>query len=413
MKTIKLGIFGANRGMNFADHIMLNNAEVVAVCDKDERFLNKAKAKLGDSVAYYSDFEEFFKHDMDAVLLANYFNEHAPYAIRFLEKGVHVLSECTAAGTMAECVELVEAAEKSNATYMICENYPFMRFNREITRVCETGTLGKIMFAEGEYNHPGHGKDASFAKIYIPYEKHWRNYLPATYYCTHSLAPLMYATGAEPKRVTAFPIWAPLTEKIVCSKFCGDRTAIITTLNDDDSVFRITGCAAFGHEENSYRVCGTKGQVENLRGTGGKISLNYSWWEKPENVEDSSTVYEPERNDPDEALIEKAGHGGGDFIVMREFLNCLREDRKPKMDVYFATKMSAVAILGHRSLLENGQPYDLPDFRKQEDRDFWRNDRTSPFYGPNGELPTIPSGSKPWRPSEEQLNAYHEGIKDL
>lgn len=83
------------------------------------------------------------------------------------------------------------------------------------------------------------------------------------------------------------------------------------------------------------------------------------------------------------------------------------------MDVYFATKMSAVAILAHRSLLEYGQPYDVPDFRKQEDRDKWREDRSTPFYGPNGELPTIPSGSKPWRASEEQLNAYREGIKGL
>ena len=110
MKNIRMGIFGCNRGMGYADHIMMNNAEIVAVCDKDQRFLNNARNKLGDGVAYYSDFEEFFKHDMDAVLLANYFNEHAPYAIRFLEKGVHVLSECTPAGTMAECVELVEAA---------------------------------------------------------------------------------------------------------------------------------------------------------------------------------------------------------------------------------------------------------------------------------------------------------------
>lgn len=111
-KNIRMGIFGCNRGMSFAKIIMMNNAEVVAVCDKDEYWLNKAKEKLGDDVAYYSDFEEFFKHDMDAVLLANYFNEHTPYAIRFLEKGVHVLSECTPAGTMAECVQLVEAAEK-------------------------------------------------------------------------------------------------------------------------------------------------------------------------------------------------------------------------------------------------------------------------------------------------------------
>lgn len=411
-KNIRMGIFGCNRGMSFAKIIMMNNAEVVAVCDKDEYWLNKAKEKLGDGVAYYSDFEEFINHDMDAVLVANYFNEHAPYAIRLLEKGIHVLSECTPAGTMAECVQLVEAAEKSNATYMICENYPFMTFNREITRVCRTGTLGKFLFAEGEYNHPNEGKDAKFAQRYIPYLEHWRNFTPATYYSTHALAPLMYATGATPKRVTAFPIYAPLTERVVCSKHVGDRTAIITSINDDGSVFRFTGCAGFGFHESSYRVCGIKGQVENIRGGGGKVALNYNEWNKPEYLESNSNIYEPEKNDPDQELIDAAGHNGGDFVVMREFLTYLREGKRPIMDVYFSVTLSAVAILSHRSLMENGRPYDIPDFRDPEVRELWRNDRTTPFYGPNGELPNIACSSKPWKPSEEQLNAYFEGIKN-
>ena len=36
----------------------------------------------------------------------------------------------------------------------------------------------------------------------------------------------------------------------------GDRAAIITTLNHDDSVFRVAGCAAFGSHGSSYRICG-------------------------------------------------------------------------------------------------------------------------------------------------------------
>lgn len=55
---------------------------------------------------------------------------------------------------MAEGVELVRAFEKSNSIYMLAENYPQMIFNREMKRVCDTGTLGKILYAEGEYNHP-------------------------------------------------------------------------------------------------------------------------------------------------------------------------------------------------------------------------------------------------------------------
>lgn len=413
MKQIRIGVFGANRGSAYFSSLLANNAEIVAVCDKDGFWLNKAKAKLGEGTDYYASFDEFIEHPMDAVLLANYFNEHAPYAIRCLEKGIHVLSECTAAGTMAECVELVRAAEKSDAFYMLCENYPYMKFNREIKRICDSGTLGKFLYAEGEYNHPVSGGDVAFIRKYKPYPEHWRNFLPRTYYITHSLAPIMYATGAEPIRVTALPVFAPFDDTFAISgSHCGDRAAIITTLNNDDSVFRVSGCAGFGAHGNSYRVCGTKGQVENLRGMGKQVMLRYNEWDQPADKE-SVNLYEPDWNHKDAALIEKEGHGGGDFLVVQEFLNCLREHRKPDFDVYFATKMSAVAILAHRSVLEKGMPYDVPDFRKEEDRVKWEDDRLTPFYGPNGEEPTLRCSSREdFVPPEEPMKAYLEAIKE-
>ena len=219
----------------------------------------------------------------------------------------------------------------------------------------------------------------------------------------------MYATGSEPIRVTAFPIWGGGRGKYSATNV-GDRTAIITTLNHDGSVFRVTGNATFGAHGSTYRVCGTNGQIENLRGMGGKVALRYNEWHKPDDVAEAESIYMPEWNDKDEALIEKEGHGGGDFLVIRAFLDCLRNDTKPCFDVYFATKMSAVAILAHRSVLANGMPYDVPDFRKQEDRDLWRNDRLTPFCGPNGEEPTIACSSRPLEPTEEQMKAYMEVI---
>ena len=413
MEQIKIGVFGCNRGSDYFRSLLANNANIVAVCDKDDFWLNKAKERLGDGVAYYESFDEFIEHPMDAVLLANYFNEHAPYAIRFLEKGVHVLSECTAAGTMAECVALVRAAEKSKAKYMLCENYPFMKFNREIKRVCDEGTLGKILYAEGEYNHPGDGQDKSFPQRYVPYATHWRYFLPATYYVTHSLAPIMYATGANPIRVTAMPVYAPnQNPNDIVGTHNGDAAAIITTLNDDDSVFRFTGCATFGAHHNAYRVCGTEGQIENLRGMDEKIMLRYNKWSKPAEME-TANLYDPQWNHKDEDLIVKEGHGGGDFLVIQEFLNCIREDKKPPFDVYFATRMSAVAILGGRSMMERGVPYDIPDFSKEEDRKKWENDTASPCYGPNGEEPTLPCCSHPdYKPMESQLNRYYEAINE-
>ena len=155
MKKIRLGVFGVRRGSYYFESFLANNADIVAICDVDELYMKKAVDKLGGNVTTYKSFDEFIEHPMDAVFVANYFHEHAEYAIRCLEKNIHVLCECTANSTMAEGVKLVRAAEKSKAFYMLAENYPYMLFNQEMKKVYEGGTLGEVLYAEGEYNHPG------------------------------------------------------------------------------------------------------------------------------------------------------------------------------------------------------------------------------------------------------------------
>jgi len=186
----------------------------------------------------------------------------------------------------------------------------------------------------------------------------------------------------------------------------GDRTAIITCLNDDNSVFRVTGCVEYGVEQNSYRICGTNGQIENIRGGGGKLSLLYNSWSTPEGAQKNST-YKPDWPEEYKELIEQSGHGGGDFFVIKEFFDCIRKNRKPIIDEYFATTTASVAILGHRSVLDGGTPYDIPDFRKEEDRKKYENDHLTPFYGRDGSAPTISCSSHPdYRPHETQMKNY-------
>lgn len=411
MKKIRLGIFGLGRGSNYFDNVTANDGEIVAVCERDEEKLNEALSYLGDGTAGYKDFDEFINHDMDAVFIANCFHEHTPYVLRALEKNIHVLSECTSNATMGEGVQLVRAARKSKGIYMLAENYPFMLFNQEMKRVYDGGTLGKVLFAEGEYNHPFNFDNEEEHLSIRPYSEHWRNYLPRSYYITHSLAPLMYITGAFPKRVTAFPVFSPFDEYRMISSPVGDRAVVMTTLNDDGSVFRVTGCAAFGAHGNSYRICGQNGQIENLRGMGEKVMLRYNSWQIPQDREEIN-FYEPQWNDVDKALAEKAGHGGSDFFVIKEFFDCIRNGRRPVFDEYFSTTMASVAILSHRSVLENGKPYDVPDFRNEEDCKEWENDFITPFIKKDGGRPDIPCCSHPeYRPTPEQLSYYFEAQK--
>ena len=51
--------------------------------------------------------------------------------------------------------------------------------------------------------------------IIPPGVKHWRNWLPSTYYCTHALAPLMVITDTVPTSVNALSIAAPEIEDLL------------------------------------------------------------------------------------------------------------------------------------------------------------------------------------------------------
>ena len=102
MDKIRVGVVGLFRGGSMMEYCRVaENAELVAICDKWEKGLADKKKELNnDNISYYTSFDEFIKHDMDAVVLANYANEHAPFAIKCLKAGKHVFSEVLPVQTM-------------------------------------------------------------------------------------------------------------------------------------------------------------------------------------------------------------------------------------------------------------------------------------------------------------------------
>lgn len=409
MSTIKIGVFGSGRGLDIANNFLALGCDVVAVCDFNAKRLNEEEITKKFNAKIYSDFDEFLSCGLDAVIVANYFNEHTPYVIKCFKRNIHVFCECLSNATMAEGVELIKEFKQSKSIFMLAENYPQMIFNREIKRICDSGTLGKIVFAEGEYNHPTDPFDQEFSRVYNYYPKHWRNFLPRTYYITHSLGPIMWATGAMPKKVTAFSVFAPPPQNAPTYSYVGDIASFILTQNDDGSVFKFSGSTDYGAHNNAYRVCGVNGQIENLRGMDDQVMLRYNSWSTPEGQKETN-LYTPSWNDADEEKIKQSGHGGADYLTARYFLDCIKSNTQPQMpfDIYSSVNMASVAILAHRSVLD-GKTYDIPDLTKQEWIDVYKDDHLSPFWGTNGEKPTMPCCSHTdYAPTSEQMQLKDE-----
>jgi len=324
---------------------------------------------------------------MDAVVLANYFHEHAPFAVKALAAGKHVMSECTTNHTLAEGVELCRAVEKSKRIYMLAENYPYTAFNMEMRRVYRTGELGQVTYAEGEYNHP---LAPDYRLRISPGMEHWRNWIPSTYYCTHALAPLMYITGTMPLKVNGLSIAAREVDDLTVRR--ADPGSVILCRMDNGAVFRIFGLNIPGHS-NWYRVHGTRGAMEITRGPGyfgpGQVRVWHDEWDlRPGELRERT--YLPDWPEHVE-LARKAGHGGSDFWTNFEFANAIRSSRQPFLDVYRGVAMSSVGILAWKSALQDGAPFALPDFSKEAQRKPFENDHWSPF--PSHAAPGQPPAS--------------------
>lgn len=373
-RPIRVGVLGVGRGQSFAAGATdLVGMKLVAICDTWEAKLKEAGKRYG--VATYTDYDAFLQHDMDAVILANYFHEHAPFAIKALEAGKHVMSETSCNATMAEGVALCRAVEQSGKIYMLAENYPYTKFHLEMRRLYQSGEIGDVTYAEGEYNHPM----APAARMGISQGMHhWRHWLPSTYYCTHALAPLMMITDCRPLKVNGVSIACREVDAETVRR--GDPGSVILCHMDNGAVFRIFGLLLPGHS-NWTRVHGSKGAMEITRGPGyfgpGQVRVWHDEWLR-EPGQPEERVYTPDWPEHGE-LASKAGHGGGDFWTNFEFANAIRSGKQPFLDVYRGVAMSSVGILAWKSALEDGTPFDVPDFRKKSIRKIYENDHWSPF----------------------------------
>ncbi len=377
MKT-RVGVFGAHRGMSMIKvFLAYEEAELVAVCDRHKPSLDLVQEKAeeaGMDVALYESFDDFIQHDMDAVVLANFATEHAPYAIRCLDKGLHVLSECVPCETMAQAVELIEAVERSGRVYAFAENCCYMPHAFEMWRRYESGEMGEIMYAECEYLHDcAH----SWPKLTYGDPNHWRNRMYATFYCTHSLGPIITATGRRPVKVIGYEIPRRERDFEEMAVVYGPGVEMVT-LDNGAVVKSIHGPFPREHAYPwNYQMYCQNGTMESGRFYEQKLmhvykegeKLNKGAWEKYEPITELARQYAVKAANMKE-------HAGADFYAPYFFIEKIkgRPDGRYAVDIYQAIDMGICGILAWKSVNKGNIPISVPNLRNIEERDAYRND---------------------------------------
>lgn len=374
-RKIKIGVIGVGRGSTMINYCkQAEHAELVAICDKWEEGLQRAKEKNeGYDIAYYTDYDEFLKHDMDAVVLANYANEHAPFAIKAMKAGKHVMSEVLPVQCMKEAVELIECVEETGMTYAYAENYCYMSAPYEMRKLYREGKIGEFEYGEGEYVH---NCEPIWPSITYGERDHWRNNMFSTFYCTHSMGPIIHITGLRPVSVTGFE--GTKNHRRQRSGSRGGSFGIeMVTLENGGIVKSIHG--DLYKDSVWYTVYGSKGRMESAREDArgenhgvGTIHVNADDYDGQYDG-DKLVTYAPVREHDQKA--KGYGHGSSDFYTMYNFVEKLRGNPEADIiDVYEAMDMFLPGLFAFKSILAGGIPMDIPNLRDKAVREQYRND---------------------------------------
>lgn len=392
MEKIRLGVMGAMRGSSAMKFCLdTGSMELVAICDWNEELLHTARAGLGEEITYYTDFADFIKHDMDAVLLANYAHQHAPFAIRTMYAGKHVFSEVLPCQTMKEAVELIEAVENTGKIYAYGENYCYMLGPYEMRRLYREGKIGEFEYAEGEYIH---NCEDWWASLTYGEEDHWRNNMYSTFYCTHSLGPIVHITGQRPVSVVGFEGTKNERNLRVGAKSGQFGIEMVTFANGG-----IAKSIHGGLYKNSiwYSMYGDKGRMETARedtqdGWVGKLFVNADEYSGGYHTGKLESYAVQQVIDG----LEGSGHGGGDDMSLFQFAKAIQGDENADIiDVYEALDMFLPGMFAYRSVLNGGISMQIPNLRDPAERDAWRNDTmcTDPTTAGDMLLPVFSKGN--------------------
>ncbi len=366
---LRVGVVGLRRGLTLARESQVVGMEVVAVCDLDRHRLSSARDALG-AVAY-QDYDAFLAHDMDGVILANFFDEHAPLAIKALQTGKHVMSETAACKTLAEGVQLLRTVEQTGLVYLFAENYPFKPHVRELRGLYQAGEVGTFQYGECEYLH---GFSPDYLTHFGEEPRHWRSRVSSLAYCTHSITPVMYVTDTLPIEVSAFVIPPDSSPESVDAARRGRGIAAVLLIRMDTGAYlkSLHGFLQGEQEpETSWvRIHGSRGLLENLRhGDSRRVRVRKEGWATQSGqVED--TVYEPVWDRSDDAF------------VCESFARAMQSGAPPYFDVYRGVIASFVGICGLRSLLHGSVPVAIPDLRQEDVRREYESDDWNGLEGP-------------------------------
>lgn len=386
--TARIGVIGTgNRGTHLLSLLAgMQDVDIIALCDINVSHLERAlnvceKAGRKRPAVYSADTTSYRnlldREDIDAVVIATYWDSHAPIAVYAMEQNKYAAVEVPAAITLEQCWDLVNTSERTGIPCMILENWSFRKDNLAILNMIRKGLFGEMVHCHCAHSHDcidhwffdeKDGSQRWAAQYLINYNR--------DQYPTHSLGPVLSWLDINCGDVITEIFSASTASKGINAYFkrrFGDNhpnagleyrqgDIVTSTLRTKQGKTIIVNydMQLPRPYDNRWMIQGTLGiyneQRESVYLTGKSPEYHewepfapyqqqylHKWWENQEET--------------------TQGHGGVDLLELELFIEAVKNKTNTPIDVYDSVTMSAVVPLSGLSI-EKNKPVEFPDFTR-------------------------------------------------
>lgn len=356
--------FGAEFLPIYAAH---PNANISAICRRDEEALNKSGDQFGIEKRYTRYDDVLADSDIDFVHINSPIPDHAWMSLKALDAGKHVMCTVPMATTIDECRQIVEKVKETGLKYMMAETVVYSREYLFIKEMYEKGELGEIQHLAASHPQDMDG-----------WPSYWEEMIPM-HYATHVVSPCLGLVDGLAEYVSCFGS-GKVRDDI--AKKSGNTFALESAhikIKDSDLTAHIWRCL--------YDVARQYRESFDVYGT--KKSFEWTLVENEPHVIHTAKKPEPEIPEkievPDYAhllpepiqkftlpaeihdaghlsFIQGGGHGGSHPHLVNEFVSALLEDREPRPNAVTSANWTCVGICAHESALKGGAIINLPEF---------------------------------------------------
>lgn len=387
-RKVRLAVLGmGGRGNSLLGNLleMKDDVEIRGVCDVHRERAEAAQARVVEAgfsrPEVYAGDEDVWKKlverdDLDAVVIATYWEWHTPMAVHAMRMGKYAAVEVPAAYTLDECWQLVDTHEQTGVPCMMLENWSMRSDNLAVLNMIRLGLLGQIVHCHCAHSHDciDHwffdsqtGSDRWPAKYLV---EHNRDQYPS-----HQLGPVIswmdincgdyfdYLTSTATDSVgineyfaTRFGPDHPNAKR----KFAqGDIVTTTVRTKKGKTIIINYDMQLPRPYDNRWLIQGTRGLYNEqrdavyLKGT----SPEYHQWEP------FGPYHERYRHawtkEP-----ELGGHGGTDVRELRLFVQAVKDRTQTPLDVYDSVLMCVHGPLSEVSIAQGSVPVKVPDFTR-------------------------------------------------